>query len=453
MSLFRRMPVPRNERPPDFQLLARQDDPDEKDDDCDDDDDEKKCSTRTHRQSTSSSTSSATQPSETPTNPQISSSIIPAPTSTQQAPPPTLSQATPSTVPVAAEPSSAPQTPPTSTAPVVVIPTTSLETSVIPLPTGQSSAPAAPTSSAAAAPATSTAPPPTQEANSNNAGRTAGIVVLILAFFAFFAGIFFLRRWRARRKRRTAEKAKSVMGPAGPPTTPPSPPPRTTRDLPPLTSHPPMTSLPPPPPIQGSSQTPAQSSNTASSSMYSNTGVVGKRPARNTRAISQVPLSQSAQVTHTEEVPRDEKPQAAFGIPTFLQSAINRRARNAELARARVETWPPPPYIGTKQPRAKSLKGLMTRSKPVTSVSESLSPTSFPGQRTYSSTSRESLILPWRSSIESDISSLSSGWGDGPAIQTPVLVNERPTVDRKVWISPARGSEVAHIREVPRDVV
>lgn len=243
------------------------------------------------------------------------------------------------------------------------------------------------------------------------------------------------------------------MGSSGPPITPPSPLPRPSRDLPPLTSHPPMTSLPPPPPIQGYGRIPAQSSNTASSSMYSNTGVVGNRPTRHTRAVSQVSPTQSAQFTRTEEVPRDEKPQAAFGIPIFLQSAINRRARNAEMARARVDSWPPPPYIGTKQPRATSLKGLMTRSKPATSASESLSLTSFPGRRTYSSTSKESLILPWRSSMESDISSLSSGWGDGPVLPTPVLVNDKPMSSHKISIPTIRKTESGKIVVVPGEGV
>ncbi|KAF6826672.1 hypothetical protein CPLU01_09527 [Colletotrichum plurivorum] len=255
--------------------------------------------------------------------------------------------------------------------------------------------------------------------------------------------------WRARRKRRRAEKAKAVAEPGSPP-----PPPRPTRDQPPLTSNPPMVSLPPPPPTQRSGQAPAQSSFTPSSSMYSESAVLGPQGEQRVviaRPQAEATHRQTSQARAPQPASAEEKPQINYAIRTLFQSAIDRRARNAEMAQARVESWHPPPYMGNKEPRGGSWRGPAL--KPAKQTEPLLSPNSIPGQRSYSSTSHESLILPWRSSVESDVSSLSSGWGDGPPIPTPVLITQKPLMDRKIMVSTTRGSEIAQVRELPREMV
>ncbi|KAF6824045.1 hypothetical protein CMUS01_10419 [Colletotrichum musicola] len=457
--------APKNETPLVKHLGGREDkengnDGDEKDDDCDDDDDEKKCKTRTATKSLTASTTPtppATQPSAAPANPANNPPSIPAPIPTSQPPPTSLAAPTPQPPPPAAastlatsksvpSPPPVPSNPPAvsvSPGPSSVQPgatsSTPLETSIVPLPTDQTLTLVPPVSSAAAAPAsgttTTTTPPPTQAStSSSNARRTAGIVFLILAFFAIFAAIFLFRSWRARRKRRTAEKAKAVAEPGSPP-----PPPRPARDLPPLTSNPPMVSLPPPPPTQRSGQAPAQSSFTPSSSMYSEPAVLGPQGEKRVviaRSQAEASRRETSQAPAPQPPSGEEKPQINYAIRTFFQSAIDRRVRNAELAQARVESWPPPPYIGKKEPRAGSWRGVAL--KPAKQTERLLSQHSIPGQRNYSSTSHESMIPPWRSSVESDVSSLSSGWGDGPPIPTPVLITQKPLMDRKIMVSTTR---------------
>ncbi|KAF6785736.1 hypothetical protein CSOJ01_15540 [Colletotrichum sojae] len=472
--------TPKDETPLVKHLGRREDkendnDSDEKDDDCDDDDDEKKCKTRTATKSVTPSTPltpPATQPSAAPARPCNNPPSIPAPIPTSQ-PPPTSPAAPNSQPPPPSAPSTlatsksvptpplVPSSPPVvsvspspSSVPLAASSTVPLETSIVPLPTDQTLTFVPPVSSAAAAPAsgttTTTTPPPTQAStSSSNAGRTVGIVFLILAFFAIFAAIFLFRSWLARRKRRTAEKAKAVAEPDSPP-----PRPRPTRDQPPLTSNPPMVSLPPPPPTQRSGQAPAQSSFTPSSSIYSDPAVLGPQGEHRVaiaRSQAESSRRQTSQAPAPQPPSAEEKPQINYAIRTFFQSAIDRRERNAELAQARVESWPPPPYIGKKEPGAGSWRGVAL--KPAKQTEPLLSPNSIPGQRSYSSTSHESLILPWRSSVESDVSSLSSGWGDGPPIPTPVLITQKPLMDRKIMVSSTRGSEIAQVREVPREMV
>lgn len=55
--------------------------------------------------------------------------------------------------------------------------------------------------------------------------------------------------------------------------------------------------------------------------------------------------------------------------------------------------------------------------------------------------------------MESDISSLSSGWGDGPVLPTPVLVNDKPMSSHKISIPTIRKIESGKIVVVPGEVV
>ncbi|KXH68909.1 hypothetical protein CSAL01_04058 [Colletotrichum salicis] len=449
-------------------LKARQDnenenEPDEKDDECDDDDDEKKCTrTRTGQNSTATATQTQAQPSTTSTN---LPSNIPIPPSSMLAlsspsplppppPPPSASSTQPTTLltsTLSLAPSLAP-IPPATSAPTSSTPlaaeTSTLSSNIIPLPTSQT---LSTSSSVAGAPATTVSPPPTQAStSSNNAGRTTGIVFLILAFFGLFAGFFFFRRWRSRRQARKTEKAKSVMGE---PTVPPRPdrPDRPEGSgLPPLTSNPSMVSLPPPPPVQRSFGQPSpRSSDIRDSSVSSRYGLDPGPSSQRQQALDQTD-STMADIT---PAPRDEKPQATYAIPAFFQSAIERRQRNAAMAQARVESWPPPPYIGRKEPRGSSLRGMMSRLSR-TSNAPAMSPISSSERQTFSTVSQESLILPWRSSTSSSNSSLSSGWGDGPPIPTPVLVGEKPLIGRKVYMTAVnRGNEVAPVQQTPTQVL
>ncbi|KAI3539848.1 hypothetical protein CTAM01_12572 [Colletotrichum tamarilloi] len=437
-------------------LQARQDsenenEPDEKDDDCDDDDDEKKCTrTRNGQHSTATATQTQAQPSATTTS--LPSSAPAPPSSTTNVPssspfplpplPPQPSTLVTSTLSVVLSSTTIPPVTDASTSSTpLAAETSTLSSSVIPLPS--SSSPTT-SSSVAGAPVTTASPPPTQAStSSNNAGRTTGIVFLILGFFLF-------RRWRSRRQARRNEKTKSVMGEPPAPPRPDRPDRFEGPGLPPLTSNPPMVSLPPPPPIQRSLGQPPPRSSGLRDSSTSSRYAIGTGPSPQT----QQSLDQSASViTDAVPAPREEKPQANYAIPAFFQSAIERRQRNAAMAQARVESWPPPPYIGRKEPRTTSLRGMMSRfSRP--SNAPTLSPMSSTEQQTFSTVSQESLIIPWRSSTSSSNSSLSSGWGDGPPIPTPVLVAEKPLIGRKIYMTVVnRGSEVAPIQEMPRQVV
>ncbi|KAK1505361.1 hypothetical protein CABS01_00829 [Colletotrichum abscissum] len=444
-------------------LQARQDsenenEPDEKDDDCDDDDDEKKCTrTRNGQHSTATATQTQAQPSATTTS--LPSSAPAPPSSTTNVPsssplplpplPPQPSTLVTSTLNVVLSSTTIPPVTDASTSSTpLAAETSTLSSSVIPLPS--SSSPTT-SSSVAGAPVTTASPPPTQAStSSNNAGRTTGIVFLILAFFGLFAGFFLFRRWRSRRQARRNEKTKSIMGEPPAPPRPDRPDRFEGPGLPPLTSNPPMVSLPPPPPIQRSLGQPPPRSSGLRDSSTSSRYAIGTGPSSQT----QQSLDQSASViTDVVPAPREEKPQATYAIPAFFQSAIERRQRNAAMAQARVESWPPPPYIGRKEPRTTSLRGMMSRfSRP--SNAPTLSPMSSTEQQTFSTVSQESLIIPWRSSTSSSNSSLSSGWGDGPPIPTPVLVAEKPLIGRKIYMTAVnRGSEVAPIQEMPKQVV
>lgn len=188
-----------------------------------------------------------------------------------------------------------------------------------------------------------------------------------------------------------------------------------------------------------------QSLFTPSSSMYSDPAVLG--PQGEHRVV----IERSHAEASSRQTPLAPAPQSFLAqvnaqindpIRTFFQSAIDRRARNAEMAQARVEGWSSSPYFGKKKPRADGWKGL--GSLLLESPEPLVSPKSIPGQRSYLSTPHESLVLPWRSSVGSGISSLSSGWGDGPPIPTPVLISQEPVMGHKIM---TRGS-IAQVREM-----